>query len=288
MHSHHGSVDMAVASWFLNSEFKCRQFITLHGMYETIDNYNQKRLINAVSRSCTHFAYIADKNIEPFLANGAYDEKKFTKFDNGLPILDIKPIKRGELGIEESAFVLCLASRGIPEKGWEEGIQAVNEARKRCSRPIHLIILGDGEIREKLEDSSPDYIHFMGIKNNVRDYFSMSDAGFLPSRFRGESYPLVVCESILCNRPVIATDIAEVKNQLKDEHGDLAGRLVKIDNWKIDMNDLINAIVELAENKELYNELKARTRSAGKKFDITNVVQKYLYYYQQSILKDRG
>lgn len=283
IHSHHGSVDMAIASWFLNSCFKCKQFITLHGMYEAIDKYNQKRLIDAVSKSCAHFAYIADKNIEPFLKSNAYDEEKFTKFDNGLPILNIRSIDRGELGIEQEAFVLCLASRALPEKGWEEGIQAVKEARKKCSRPIHLIILGDGDIRKKLEDSSPEYIHFMGIKNNVRDYFNMSDVGFLPSRFRGESYPLVVCESILCNRPVIATDIAEVKNQLKDKHGELAGRLVKIDNWIIDMNDLVDAIVELADNKELYGELKARTWSAGEKFNITNVVHKYLYYYQQCV-----
>lgn len=286
IHSHHASIDVAVSQWLVNGDIECKQFISLHGMYEALEDKNMIDVVNTVMQTCEHFAYIADKNLEPFIKCGYYQKHKhrFTKIDNGLPPLSMsdKLILRKELGIEEEAFVLCLVSRGIPEKGWAEGIRAVEAARKRCSRPIHLIILGDGDIRKELEKRSSANIHFMGIRYNTRDYFLLSDVGFLPSRFHGESYPLVVADSIICGKPVIATDIAEVHNQLKDENGELAGKLISINDWVIDEREMEDAIVELAENQEEYNLLKSRTVSASRKFDITNVVYKFLELYRNA------
>lgn len=283
IHSHHGSVDVAVSKWLANGDLECKQIISLHGMYEALEEKNMINVMDTVTKTCRHFAYIADKNLEPFIKYGYYQEhkNKFTKIDNGLPELKRtdKQISRNELGIEENAFVLCLVSRGIPEKGWAEGIRAVEAAEKRCGRPIHLIILGDGDIRKELEKNVSPNIHFMGIKYNTRDYFLISDVGFLPSRFPGESYPLVVADSLICEKPVIATDIAEVHNQLKDKNGDLAGKLIPINNWIIDEKEMENMIIELAENKEEYQLLKSRTVSASGKFNITNVVFKFLEIY---------
>lgn len=282
MHSHHGSVDVAVSCWKTNTDMKCKQFISLHGMYESLEERNKQNVLKAVTESCKHFAYTADKNLIPFIENKYYEEDRFTKIDNGLPEIPINEIKRSDLGIEDDAFVLCLVSRGIPEKGWEEGIRAVENAQKRCNRPIHLIIIGDGEIRKELEKKASSKIHFLGIRNNIRDYFSISDVGFLPSRFPGESYPLVVADSLICGKPVIATDIAEIRNQLTDEQGVLAGKLVTVNDWVINEEEMENAIVELVENSDKYAELQERTLSASKKFDITEVVHKYLQLYKKA------
>lgn len=80
-------------------------------------------------------------------------------------------------------------------------------------------------------------------------------------------------------KSLFATDIAEVHNQLKDENGDLAGKLIPINNWIIDEKEMENMIIELAENKEEYQLLKSRTVSASGKFNITNVVFKFLEIY---------
>lgn len=282
VHSHHASVDVAVSKWAANNKGRYKQFISLHGMYEALEEDNTKNVLANVMKTCAHFAYIADKNLNPFIKYGCYQENMFTKVDNGLPDLrpSEKPIGRKELGIEEDAFVLCLVSRGIPEKGWAEGIRAVSAASKKCSRPIHLIILGDGEIKKELEKNAPLNIHFLGVKYNTRDYFMISDVGFLPSRFQGESYPLVVADSLICGKPVIATDVAEVKNQLKDENGNLAGKLIPIENWVIDEREMEKIILELAKDSEEYIILQARTSSASKKFNIENVVKKHIELYQ--------
>lgn len=281
VHSHHGSVDEIVGKLLNNSTYQCEHIITLHGMYETIEDCHLGHLFDVVGKSCSRFFYIADKNLEPFKRFHMLDKVRVQKIDNGLPVIPVSPVSRESLGIEEEAFVLCIVSRGIAEKGWEEGIKATSLARKKSSRPIHLILVGDGEIRKELESASPDYVHFMGYRSNVRDYFAASDIGFLPTRFAGESYPLVLIEALMCGKPVIATDVAEVRHQLTDEEGELAGELLTLHDGILDVQEIADAILKLSENRELYQKLQKRTLSATRKFNIRDIAAKYLAAYEE-------
>lgn len=278
-HSHHGSVDNILSLW-LRKTGTAKHVITLHGMYETIDAANLRNLLNDVDRSCSHFIYIADKNLVPFEKDDRFPDTLFTKIGNGLPQSEINPIDRAELGIEEDAFVLCIVSRGIVEKGWAEAVEAVKIANKQSKRKIHLVIVGDGEAREKLIGKVPEYVHLVGRKNNTRDYFAMADMGFLPTRFKGESYPLVIIDSLFCGKPVISTSIAEVENQLTDENGEKAGMTFKLDNWKVPVKEVADIILKVANSPEIYEELKSRVPSAAKKFDIKNIIKEYLDVYK--------
>lgn len=281
VHSHHTSVDEAISSWILSGTLKCKHIVSLHGMYEMLEDSVQKDIIKKVNKSSKHFIYIADKNIEPFITYNQYKSEKFTKLPNGLPIINTKPVERRELNIGKGDFVLCIASRGIPEKGWREGIEAVNLANKSSKRKIHLVIVGDGEIREELEKNSSDCIHFVGEKRNVRDYFAMADMGFLPTKFKGESYPLTVIECLQSGKPVIATDIAEVKNQLTDENGDLAGVLLSLNDWELDISEIADDVCRIANSEDEYEQILRRASSASKKFNISEIVRNHLEIYRE-------
>lgn len=281
VHSHHATVDYTLALWINSNPGLCKHIITLHGMYEIIAPEDCSRVINEVVKSCNHFVYISDKNLCSFQEREQYIADKFTKLANGLPEVEIHAVERKALGLKPEAFVLVLASRGIPEKGWKEAIEAVELANARGQREIHLVILGDGECKKALEKDAPEYIHFLGTVSNVRDYFAMGDAGILPSRYQGESYPLVVIECLMAGKPMIATDIGEISNQLRDEAGKKAGILIPLDSWKIDINKLANAIVELANNTSYYRELQERTISAGKRSDMDKIIEAYLTLYQE-------
>lgn len=280
IHTHHGSVDEIAGKLLNNSACECKHVITLHGMYETIDNMNLAHLFDVVGQSCSRFFYIADKNLEPFKRFDMLERVSMVKIDNGLPRMAVTPIPRDTLGIDADSFVLCIVSRGIAEKGWKEGIEAVGLARQKCGRTIDLIIVGDGDIRRELEAESPEYIHFVGYQSNVRDYFAAADVGFLPTRFKGESYPLVLIEALLCGKPVIATDIAEVRHQLTDEEGNLAGLLLQLTDGRLDIEEIADAIAALAGDEEQYRLLQSRTRSASLKFDISRIAGQYLEVYQ--------
>lgn len=280
IHSHHASIDEAVAVWINGSDLDCKQVITLHGMYETMEEEVQKHVLDMVDKTCRHFVYIADKNLVPFKQYGYYQPERFIKLPNGLPEMEVTPVQRESLGIGKDDFVVCLVSRGIAEKGWREAIEATVMANKKSPRKIHLLLIGDGDIRKELEKSAPEYVHFMGVRNNVRDYFAMADAGILPTTFKGESYPLVVIESLMCGKPVIATDIAEVKNQITDENGNLAGMLLNLNDWKLDIPEISEAILTMANNTAQYHQMQQRTTSASKKFNMEKVAQQYLDVYE--------
>lgn len=283
IHSHHACVDGAIADWLNSNDIPYKHVITLHGMYETIAEDECRSLLSRVSKSCSQFIYIADKNLQPFIKYGYRDKVNLVKMPNGLPEIAVNPVRRSEMRIPEEAFVLCLVSRGIPEKGWREGIEAIEMANTQSIRPIHLVIVGDGPIKAELENSAPSFVHFTGTRSNVRDYFAMCDAGFLPSRFPGESYPLVVIESLMCGKPVIATDIAEVKNQLTDENGELAGELLSLKEWKLDIKEIADVIGRWANDSKLYYKLKSKTAGAAEKFNISKIVEGYLKLYMDNM-----
>lgn len=281
IHSHHGSVDMAVASWLSGGNLKVKQVITLHGMYDLMDEDICRNTLKVVDPVCRKYIYIADKNLEPFKKLGLYRAEKFVKIPNGLP--DIKPevLKRADYGLRKSDFVFAIASRGIPEKGWEEAMEAVELANRESRKKIHLLILGDGELRTRLEVKKSEYVHFLGMRQNVRDFIRMADAGLVPTRFKGESYPLVIIECLQCGRPVVATDIAEVKNQLMDERGGLAGVLLQLHDWSLDIKEMASVMKNLANDAAYYQRLKSRCRGASRKFDMEKVGGRYRDIYEE-------
>lgn len=282
IHSHHASVDSTISECLLyNKDLDCKQIITLHGMYESITEASAKRSINFVKQTCQKYIYIADKNLIPFKVNGVFENnmEKFIKLPNGLPITKIRPIERKNLGIDRDDFVLCLVSRALPEKGWAEAIEALHLAQEQTNRKLHLLLLGSGEMYDRLKGLNDPAVHLMGRVKNTRDYFAMSDVGFLPTRFMGESYPLVIIDSLLCGKPVLATDIAEIKNQITDEEGNLAGELFSFDG-NLNIQEIAQKIVKLADDNTYYRILESRTSSVAQKFDIKKITRKYCQIYE--------
>lgn len=285
IHSHHAIVDRLISDLFIQTEPNCKHIITLHGMYETQPDYILKELLKKTGETCSKYVYLADKNLIPFKNLGYYSKDKFTKIGNGLPVNKPNEIERAQFSIDKDDFVLCIASRGIREKGWEEAIKAVVRINSYSKRKVHLFILGDGEMKNILEVKAPDYIHFMGARNDARSFFLMADAGVLPSYFKGESYPLMIIECLQSNTPIIATAIAEIPNMILDDQGNSAGLLVPIKDLKVDEYALEHTIFELVSNEALYSQLKANCNTVRKKFDMNEIMDKYLQVYYDAYSK---
>lgn len=292
IHSHHASIDELLADWILNNEDMCsNHVITLHGMYESIAEEDCRRVVQKTNRTAKKYIYIADKNLLPFQRERIEPDGRFVKFPNGVPKVDIQPVERQSLSIPEDAFVFVLASRGIAPKGWLEAIAAVKQANLKAgtdSVPIHLVILGDGPMMEQavaLAGEDP-CIHFLGTVSGVSDYFAMGDMGLLPTYFQGESYPLSVAECITAGRPVMATALAEIPNQLRAEDGSLAGILLSLKEDKVDVAEMAQRMRDISMDRAGYMEMRECAERIKSKFSLSDIVKRHFAVYEEVFGKD--
>lgn len=281
VHSHHAWSDMTLAD-VLQRHPRVKQVVTMHGMYEAMTGEALARLMPQLESSIDAVVYTAEKNVRCFSAD-FQARKGFTRIDNALPRKDIHPLPRPTLGIGADDFVLCLVSRAIPEKGWEEGIRAVRAARERSARTIHLVLIGEGEQYERLKPlHQGPTTHFVGFQANIRDWFAMADMGFLPSRFKGESAPLVLIDCLCSGRPMLASRLGEIPAMLQGEHG-AAGVLFDLHDFSIDVGELADVVLRVVEDRAAYAAMVAEVPHAVRKFDPDVMAAKYEAVYRQVV-----
>lgn len=277
VHSHHIWVDVCVC-YFLEDDPNSQVVVTTHGIYEMTRSTELAQIFPLLKKRVNKFVYLADKNLPVFISN-SFEMERFVRIDNAVDIVPITPFPRSELGVPKDAFLICLVSRAIPEKGWQEAIEAVKLAREISQEDIHLLLIGAGPEYERLKFSIKDeFIHLLGFRANVRDYFATSDLGFLPSRYLGESFPLVLIECLHSNRPVLASNLGETKSMISTSAGP-AGTVFDLDNWGIPITSVAKNIVEYVKDKEMYLDHLGRVPTAAAKFDPAILLKKYESVY---------
>jgi glycosyltransferase involved in cell wall biosynthesis len=277
IHSHHAWVDVAVAT-LLGGQSPIRHVVTSHGMYEMLEPGNLANSLAVLTPCVDRFVYVADKNLLPFSAEFRA-AKHFVRIDNAVAATPPVPIDRAALGLTPDDFVLCLVSRAIPEKGWSEAIAAVEWARSHSRRSIQLLLIGDGPEYDRLRaEPARAGIHLLGFRANPRDYFAAADMGFLPTRFTGESAPLVLLECLHAGRPMLVSEVGEIAAMLATAEGP-AGALFGLDNWQVPVERLGALIADLAQDEDACRRLTARVPAAAARFDPAAMVGKYEAVY---------
>jgi len=279
VHSHHAWSDTLFAE-LLKDNKECKLIVTLHGMYEMMPEKHFKSIIPKLQR-VDKFVYLSEKNLR-FFKKFSFPEEKFIKIYNAIEPPVIRPVSRKTLGISNEAFVVCIASRAIPEKGWQEAIEIIQLIRKKTKKDVHLLLIGNGPEYDRLKKKDiPNFIHLLGFKRNVCDYFASSNLGLLPSKFSGETFPLTVIECLYANRPIVASDLGEIKNMISTPKG-LAGDIFKLKNFKIPIKEVAEIIIKYLD-KNYYNHKKELTKEAIKKFDFEDMFKKYEKTYLDTL-----
>ena len=279
IHSHHAWVDSTVLD-ILPEEGAFRTIVTLHGMYETINSVELKFILPRLIKRSSRLIYVAEKNVSALREHKCHDEGKLVRIENALPAAAFEPVVRSDLGIPDSAFLLTLVSRAMVDKGWQEAIDIVCSAREQSDEDIQLVLVGDGPEYDRLGALQlPAFIHLAGFQDNVQGYFSCSDMGFLPSRFRGESFPMVIIECLQAGRPMLASSLGDIPYMVSGPEGP-AGVLVALDGAEIDIALWAEKIAHLALDKLACEELQSRVLSAAKKFDPAVMTKKYDEVYR--------
>ncbi len=282
IHSHHAWMDSTILD-ILPEDASVKTVVTLHGMYETINEYDLRPILPRLVQRSALLIYVAEKNLEAIRRHGLLEHARLQCIDNALELEPFEPVSREALGIGDDAFVLTLVSRAMQEKGWSEAIEAVASARNLCTVDIHLLLVGDGPEYDRLRDEElPPFVHLEGFQRNVRGYFAAADMGFLPSKFRGESFPLVIIECLQSGVPFLASELGEIPRMLQGEDG-MAGAVFELENDKINMPALAALLAEIASNKEVYQSMRAAVPAATEKFDPAVLARKHDVAYRAAL-----
>jgi glycosyltransferase involved in cell wall biosynthesis len=198
----------------------------------------------AVSEGTRHFS-IEEEGIRP---------NKLITIQNGINVerfsISLSPEAeqslRQALGVEPDSLIILTVARLHPQKGHKYLIEAIPHILRDFPQARFLFV-GEGELHEELtrqvkKANLSEYVHFLGVRQDVPQLLAISDLFVLPSLWEG--LPNSVLEAMAAGVPVIATNVDGTPEIIND--GDV-GILVQ----PADPSELEQAICRLLKDKPL-------------------------------------
>jgi glycosyltransferase involved in cell wall biosynthesis len=189
---------------------------------------------------------------------------------------------RHRLGLDSfDGLVLGMVALHEPRKGHRVLLDAVAQLLTTGISPRRLKVLieGDGPLRSELQAFAAakelaDVVEFVGIEAHVFDFMAALDALVLPS-VRDEDFPNVILEAMSLGKPVIATRLAGVPEQVEEG---VTGLLAAPG----DAPELAQAIRRLAEDPVACIAMgEAARKRFAERFASDIAVDNYLRFYRE-------
>lgn len=189
---------------------------------------------------------------------------------------------RQELGISTDTVIFATVARLDPIKNQELMLRALAQlAGEEGLPPLALVIVGDGSMRESLEQLAQELqineqVFFTGFKTQPQEYFALMDVFLLSSFTEGTSMTLL--EAMAFSKPSVVTDVGgntEIIHHL--QHG-----IVCQDNNLLQFTD---GMRRLASNSALRARLGEKAQERFKEtFTVDAMAQSYMKRYQNAVL----
>ena len=185
-----------------------------------IDRYLAKRTAKIVTNS---------SGVKEFYTQRGLPAEKFVIIPNGItaPKASTTPrdVLLDELGLPAGSRLIGLIGRLWAQKRVEDAIWAT-DLLKRVRDDVHLLVLGDGPLRDRLRRFRDkveirDRVHFLGHRDDAWRMIPHFDVLWSTSAYEGQSNAIM--EAMSQGVPVVATDIAGTRDLVVH---DVTGRLV--------------------------------------------------------------
>lgn len=193
-------------------------------------------------------------------------------FDNFAYEPEAKATIIKELNLSVDTKIILAVGRFSVPKNYHNLLNAINAVKQKLSMPFVLLIAGDGELRDEIEQSIKaldisDNVILLGRRHDVPTLMSACDVFVLSSDYEG--LPTVLIEALACQAQVVSTDVSGVH-----EIVDVYGKIVPTKN-PIALADAIkDSLQDMNKNKLGCNHVKS-------KFDLDLISDKWLKIYNE-------
>jgi glycosyltransferase involved in cell wall biosynthesis len=189
------------------------------------------------------------------------------------PIIVPEILQQGKQVIAHSWFnnkevpIILSAGRLTPQKDYPVLLKAFSIVRKEIE--CHLVILGEGEERNNLNDLAKDLeiyedVWMPGFVDNPYKY--MTKANLFVSSSKSEGFPNALIEAMACGTAVVSTDCPSGPVEILDNGK--YGKLVPVGDFR----GMANAIIETLK----YPLGKEVLISRANQFNLDKAVSRYL------------
>jgi len=260
-----------------------------------VEGYNVPFLVKQIYR---FFDRLSEKYVERFLVvsdvlkdimirKHGIAAEKVIRIYNGIEIEHYDPERmdesrnkvRHELVLNEKASIIGAIGRLVWQKGFEYLIRSFPGFLKSCP-DARLLLVGDGPLRANLEALSEaldmkDKIIFAGFRSDIKEVLASMDVLAIPSLLEG--FPMVTLEAMAMAKPIVATDIDGLREQIIDGE---SGILLPPE----DPNALTTSIIKLLNDPQLAVRIGLNARKqVEKEFPLEKMIMETHDVYQSLI-----
>src|SRR3990170_9112211 len=177
-------------------------------------------------RYVDRFIVVSDSLKKRIISQHAVPAEKIVRIYNGIEIDFYNPAEqedrrakiRKDLSLDNDVLLVGAIGRLVWQKGFEYFLQCIPDVIGICSR-IKFLLVGEGPLRRPLEDISKrlgiePFIIFTGQRNDIRDVLAALDILVIPSVLEG--LPMITLEAMAMGKPIIATRIDGITEQIRD------------------------------------------------------------------------
>lgn len=215
------------AACLLGELFACPVVVSARGSdvtsYTKIDAI--KSHIKKVFQNAEHLVAVSNSLRDIMIAGGAATEK-VSVISNGIDperfYLKEKAGSRTKLGFQDGVKNILTVCSLVELKGVHLLIEALSLVKKSYAQPFKLFVVGSGPEEARLRSLIDQFelqnqVQFIGKIPNEElvDWYNAADLFFLGSSREG--WPNVVCESLACGTPVVATAVNGIPEILDSE-----------------------------------------------------------------------
>lgn len=193
---------------------------------------------------------------------------------NGFDLVEIEKRSTEEVShpwFNHAQPIALTVGRLVNQKGLNYLLHAVNLINRKT--PLRLIIIGDGELKEKLKKQAEglgikDKVDFLGVKKNPFAYMARCDLFVLSSLYEG--LPNVLVEAMALGLPVISTNCPHGPSEIIENGKN--GILVPVK----DPQAISEAVLKVLGDNQLKDKLRKEAKIRAKDFSLDNMISEYV------------